>query len=118
MAKSVKLADTLVTFARKESDRQSRSLSGQITHWVNIGRAIEQSTAFDYQHIAAVLDGQKSPDDLTLEEQEVWFAQFAESMVEPSAEEEAFFAKRRKLGRGVGLSDAGDLVFEQAVAGQ
>ena len=113
MAQSVKLADRVMDCARLESDRQSRSLAGQITHWINIGRAIEQSGAFDYRHIAAVLDGQKSPDDLTLEEQEVWFAQFAEAMTEPSAREKAFFAARRQLGRGVGLSDAGQLIYDQ-----
>lgn len=113
MAQSVKLADDVMAYARVESSRQSRSLAGQITHWINIGRAIEQSGAFDYRHVAAVLDGSRSPDDLSAEEQEVWFAQFADAMAEPSAGEEAFFDRRRQLGQGVGLSDAGELVFER-----
>ena len=116
MAQSVKLADAVVADARRESDMQSRSLAGQITHWINIGRAIEKSGSFDYQHIIAVLEGKASPDGLTAEEQEVWFAQFTESMVEPSATEKAFFAKRRQLGRGAGLSDAGELIYERASA--
>ena len=116
MAQSVKLADSLVTAARRESGIQSRSLAGQLTHWINIGRAIEKSCAFDYHHISALLEGSTSPDTLTAEEQEVWFAQFSKNMMTPSAKEEAFFAKRRKLGRGVGLSDTGELVYEQASA--
>lgn len=39
MAQSVKLSDEIMAFIRKEADLQSRSVAGQITHWVNIGRA-------------------------------------------------------------------------------
>ncbi|SLN70200.1 hypothetical protein ROA7450_03825 [Roseovarius albus] len=113
MAQSVKLADAVMDYARQESDRQSRSLAGQITHWINIGRAIEQSGSFDYQHIAAALDGKRSPDNLSAEEQEVWFDQFSAEMTQPSAEEKLFFANRSQLGQGVGLSDTGELVFEK-----
>ncbi|PHR91920.1 MAG: hypothetical protein COA69_09725 [Robiginitomaculum sp.] len=107
MAQSIKLADTVMTFVRKESSLQSRSVAGQITHWINIGRAIEKSTVFDYSHVTSVLEAGMSP-----EEQEVWFAQFADKMVEPSESETAFFDKRRSLGRGVGLSDSGELIYE------
>ena len=36
---------------------------------------------------------------------------FAEAMSKPSPEEEAFFARRRELGLGVGLSEDGDLIY-------
>lgn len=111
MAQSVKLSDDVMSVVRRESGLQSRSVAGQITHWINIGRAIEQSSSFDYQHINATLAGAQSPDDLSAEEQEVWFAQFADDVTEPSEQEEAFFAARRQLGRGVGLSDKGALVY-------
>ncbi|WP_420337005.1 TA system antitoxin ParD family protein [Roseibium sp.] len=113
MAQSVKLADSLMSFIRKESKLRSRSVAGQITHWVNIGRAIENSAAFDYDRITSVLESRLSPDDLASEEQDVWFAQFSDAMIEPSETERAFFEKRRHLGRGVGLSDAGTLIFEK-----
>ena len=116
MARSVKLADAVAAAARLESELQSRSLAGQLTHWINIGRAIEKSGSFDYRRISAVLEAKISPDVLTAEEQEVWFARFSETMTEPSASEEAFFAERRQLGRGVGLSDVGELVYEQVAA--
>ncbi|PHS04471.1 MAG: hypothetical protein COA78_16550 [Blastopirellula sp.] len=112
MAQSIKLADTVMTFVRKESSLQSRSVAGQITHWINIGRAIEKSSAFDYNHITSVLEAGMSPDELTPEEQEVWFTQFADKMTEPSESETAFFDKRRSLGRGVGLSESGELIYE------
>lgn len=112
MAQSVKIADTLMSHARKESSLQSRSVAGQITHWIHIGRAIEKSGSFDYQHISSVLEGETSPDDLSSEEQKVWFAKFADKMVEPGDGEQVYFANRRQLGRGVGLSDAGELIYE------
>lgn len=112
MAQSVKLADPVMTIVRKESDLQSRSVAGQITHWINIGRAIEKSSAFDYSHITSVLEAGMSPDELTPEEQEVWFTQFADKMTDPSQSETAFFAERRGLGRGVGLSESGELIYE------
>ncbi len=112
MAQSVKLADDVMVHVRRESKLQSRSVAGQITHWINIGRAIEQSTSFDHQRINAALQAALSPDDLSGEEQEVWFAQFADTLAEPANDETAFYSRRRKLGRGVGLSDAGNLVYQ------
>lgn len=114
MAQSVKLADDVMSVVRRESGLQSRSVAGQITHWINIGRAIEKSSSFDYQHISAALSAALTPDKLTAEEQEVWFAQFADDVTVPASQEEAVFAERRQLGRGVGLSDKGDLVYQVA----
>lgn len=114
MAQSVKLSDDIMSVIRRESDLQSRSVAGQITHWINIGRAIEQSSAFDHRDINAALSGARSPDELSAEEQEVWFAQFADDVTAPSDQEKAFFAQRRQLGRGVGLDDTGELIYPDA----
>ncbi len=111
MAQSVKLADEIMADTRKEAERQSRSVAGQITHWIKIGRAIERSKSFDYHRINAALDADLSPDRLTSEEQEVWFEEFAAKMTEPGPQETEFHAKRRKIGRGVGMSNSGDLVY-------
>jgi len=112
MAQSVKLADDVMSDIRKAAALQNRSVAGQITHWVNIGRAIETSSSFDYAHVTAALSGGMSPDALTAEEQDVWFEQFAGAITEPSEQEEAFFDARRTLGQGVGLSDTGELVYQ------
>ena len=116
MAQSVKLADNVMSIVRRESGLQSRSVAGQITHWINIGRAIERSNSFDYHHINAALAGDLSPDELSAEEQEVWFAQFADDVTEPTTQEQEFFAKRRELGRGVGLNDQGNLIYQDSTA--
>lgn len=113
MARSVKIADDVMALVRRESALQSRSIAGQIAHWIRIGRAIERSDTFDYRRIRAALEASLSPDDLSAEEQEVWFAEFADAMTEATEQELAFFAERRRLGRGVGLDDTGELVYQQ-----
>lgn len=113
MAQSVKLSDDVMVHVREESALQSRSAAGQITHWIKIARAVEKSPEFDYQRIKDALRASLSPDGLSADEQEVWFAQFAGEMTEPTGEEVAFYARRRKLGRGVGLSDSGELIYQK-----
>lgn len=102
MAQSVKLADDIMEKVRTEASLQSRSVAGQLTHWVKIGQAIESSSAFDYENVRAALAGEVSPDALTAEEQAVWFDKFHDAMTAPTPEEEVFFANRRKQGLGVG----------------
>ena len=110
MAQSVKLADDVMAAVRREADLHSRSVAGQITHWLRIGRAIEQSGAYDHARVTAALGGRIDPRDLREEEGAAWLDAFTEKMSGPSAAEETLFARRRKLGRGVGLDAAGNLI--------
>lgn len=114
MAQSVKLGNDLMRFVRRESELQSRSVAGQITHWVRIGRAIEKSGNFDSARITAVLAGERETTELTDEEKAVWLDSFTDVLAEPGPDEEAFFARRRRLGLGVGLDAAGNLVRAKA----
>ncbi|MBL3568937.1 hypothetical protein BV509_21090 [Rhodovulum sulfidophilum] len=110
MAQSVKLSDDVMAAVRREAELQSRSVAGQLSHWVRLGRAIEQSGAYDHARVTAALDGRLDTVELREEEAIAWLDAFTEKMFEPSATEQAFFAKRRKLGRGVGLDAAGNLI--------
>jgi hypothetical protein len=114
MAQSIKLADDIMKIVRRESELQSRSIAGQIAHWVRIGRAIEKSGNFDHARITAALAGNIETTDLTDEEKDVWLDSFIEKMGQPGTDEDAFFARRRQLGLGVGLDEAGNLVREKA----
>lgn len=111
MAQSVKLADEIMSLVRREADLQSRSVAGQITHWLRIGRAIEHSGSFDYARITAALEGRLDTTKLGAEEEVAWLDAFTEKMAQPSDAEEAFFAQRRSLGRGVGLDAGGNLIY-------
>ena len=114
MAQSIKLADDIMKIVRRESELQSRSIAGQIAHWVRIGRAIEKSGNFDHARITAALAGNIETTDLTDEEKDVWLDSFVEKMGQPGSDEDAFFARRRQLGLGVGLDEGGNLVREKA----
>lgn len=106
MAQSVKLADDVMALVRREADLHSRSVAGQITHWLKIGRAIEHSGSYDHARITAALEGGLDTTELSGEEEAAWLEAFTAKMAEPSEAESALYAQRRRLGRGVGL-DAG-----------
>jgi hypothetical protein len=110
MAGSIKLPDNIMKIVRSEAELQGRSISGQVVYWMRIGRAIERSGNFDHSRITAALSGQIVTAELTAEEKLVWLEAFAEKMGAPGPDEEAWFARRRQHGRGVGLDSAGNLV--------
>lgn len=114
MAQSVKLGDDIMKIVRRESELQSRSVAGQITHWLRIGRAIEKSGNFNPTRIAAALAGEISTVELTDDEKDVWIDSFVEKMGQLGLNEEAFFARRHQIGLGVGLDAAGNLVREDS----
>lgn len=103
----------MMNLMRRESELQSSSVAGQITHWVRIGRAIERSGHFDHARIAAALAGEFEASALTDEEKDVWLHGFTDMMVKPGPEKDAVFARRRRLG--VGLDAAGNLAQAKAM---
>lgn len=113
MGRSVKLSDEIMEIVNREADLHSRSLAGQITHWMKIGRAIERSRNFDHNRVTAALEGRLDPSKLTEEEDAAWTDSFIEKMGESSDEEETFFAERRRLGVGVGLDASGSLIYAE-----
>lgn len=113
LAKTVKLNDELVEFARQEAVLQDRSLGAQVSHWVRIGRAVETSGKLDHAKISAVLAGEMQTRELTPEEKSVWMDQFTDLMGEPGPEEKGFFADRRRRGLCVGLDEKGNLVHAE-----
>lgn len=106
MPQSVKLSDDVMALVRREAELQSRSVAGQITHWLKLGRAIEQFGTYDHACITTALEGRIDTTLLQETEEAAWLDAFTEKMGQPSESEEAFHARRRRLGQGVGL-DAG-----------
>jgi hypothetical protein len=99
MAKTVKLDDDLMDAVGREAQIMSRSLAGQVRHWVRIGMSIERSRFFDQSNIADALRGRLSPDMLTAEEQEAYIDGLLEQARESTPEQEKFFARRRALAK-------------------
>lgn len=112
MAQSIKISDDEMLSLRREADLSSRSIAGQAEHWMRIGRAIESSSEFDYKNIRKALSGLVSPDDLGLEEQEVFVDMLADSMWSETPEQTAFYAERREKGLGVGMDTDGNIIRE------
>ena len=69
---AVKISTPIVEHARAAAKLHSRSISGQVEHWVRIGRAIERSPGYDHARIEAALRAEVAYDDLTGEEQRVY----------------------------------------------
>ena len=111
MAQSVKLADDIMALVRREAELHSRSVAGQISHWLKIGRAIEHSGRFDHARITAALEGKLDTSQLEEAEEAAWLDAFTEKMGRPSEAEGALHARRQALGRGVGLDAGGNLVY-------
>lgn len=116
MAQSIKIADDEMDLIRKEAELSSRSIAGQVTHWMRIGRSIERAPEFTYEHVREALDGKRSPDALTGEEQVVFIDELLSEAAEDTEEQKAFFEARRKKGLGVGLDDSGEIVHQRAAS--
>lgn len=105
MAKTVKIDDELVEIAAREAKLMSRSLAGQVRHWVRIGMNIERSRAFDQARVVMALEGRLSPDDLSAAEQESFVGGILGAAREGTLEQDRFFAERRARGLGAGMAD-------------
>lgn len=110
MGRSLKPADDIMALARRETDLHSRSVAGQITHRLRIGRAIGHSGRFDHARITAALEGKLDTARLSEDEEAAWLDAFTGTMGQPSDTGMSFFAERQALGQGVGLDAGGNLI--------
>jgi len=99
----VKIDDELMELIGSEAKVMSRSLAGQVRHWVRIGMNIERSRFFDQGQVADALNGRLSPDALTTPEQEAYIDALFEQAREGTPEQAKFFADRRTAGLGAGM---------------
>ncbi len=111
MPQAVRIDDELIEQARAEIVVSNRSIGGQIEQWAKIGRAIERAPGFDHQRVRAALRAELPRDELTGEEMAVYDEEFFALLEQPSEIEDAFFAKMREEGLGVGLDENDELVY-------
>ena len=110
MARSIKISDEEMEAIRKEAELASRSLAGQVAHWLRIGRSIERAPEFNYARVRQALAGALGPDALSGEEQIVFVDELLAAAAGETPEQKAFFDARRKAGRGVGADADGKVV--------
>lgn len=80
-----------------------RSLAGQVEYWARIGRAIEHSGQFDYNHITRALKAEIPVDGLTAYEKPVFDALHDEAMRQGAAGEEQAHTRRLEMLREAGV---------------
>lgn len=110
MAKSIKISEEEIEILRKEAKLSSRSLAGQVTHWLRIGRAIERAPDFSYVRVREALEARRSPDLLSSEEQAIFIDELMQAASNETPEQADFFRQRRKAGKGVGADRTGKIV--------
>lgn len=116
MARSIKISDEEMELVRREAQASSRSISGQVTHWLRIGRAIERSPNFSHVRIREAMEARRSPDTFGAEEQQAYLEELLAAASAPTPEQEAFFRARREDGLGAGLDEDGNIVRQSPVA--
>src|SRR2546425_90542 len=99
MGMPVKLSDELVNAARREVANTDRSITGQIEHWVRIGRSVEK--VLRHQDIQAL---KRTPTDLTLTAQMRRAIEAALARAVAETDQRAL-ARRLKAGRTVYQTD-------------
>lgn len=105
MAKTVKIDDELMEVIGREAEMMSRSLAGQVRHWVRIGMSVEKSRFFDQARVVEALSGKISPDALTAGEQEAHVDGLFDAARSGTVEQRKLFAERKARKLGVGLRD-------------
>lgn len=109
-ATSIRVSEELSNASKAESKLMHRSQAGQIEYWARIGRAIEHSGQFDYQHIARALKAEIPVDALSAYEKPVFDAMHDEAMREATTKEVRAHEQRLEAFReaGVDLDALGD----------
>jgi hypothetical protein len=113
MAQSIKIPEEEMELLRREARLASRSIAGQVTHWLRIGRSIERAPDFNYAHIREALLGCRGPDALTSEEQAVYVDELVDIAAAGTQEQAEFYAARRKAGLGAGTDKAGKIIRQK-----
>jgi hypothetical protein len=110
MAQSIKIPAEEMELMRREAKLASRSIAGQVTHRLRIGRSIEQAPDFNDAPIREALQARRNPEGLTSEEQVVYVDDLMDIAAAETPEQAAFYAGRRKAGLGVGADKVDKIV--------
>lgn len=104
MSQTIRIPEADYAKAQDAAKLNQRSLSGQIVHWMNIGRTIERSPGFSMDRVEAALRAEMHYDQLTPDEQEVFMEQFHDYMRNPGPEVDEFYAKLEEEAKAVGYT--------------
>ncbi len=112
MPRPLNLAAALLDSIAAAAEPSGRTFYDQTAHWLLIGRAIEDSTGFDFAKVEAALVAKRDTADLTGTEQIVRNAYVHEGLIRPDKGEKEFFAERRARGLGNRLDTDGRIISQ------
>lgn len=107
---SVKIDDELYTLAQEDATRERRNLNAQLRYYYEIGRAIARSPNFSQDDIDSALNGGLEVGELSAEETEWFFEQYAKKVENGGLYTADFWSQRQQAGLGVGALPDGTLV--------
>ena len=103
--KTVRIDEATFKKVQDAANLHNRSLSGQLAHWVNIGRVMEKSPKLNLARIEAALKAEIALDSLTAEEAAIYEDRFYKMMGEETPEEAAFYKNLGERGRALGYEE-------------
>lgn len=110
MPSPIKFDDDLYAQLREDAERDIRTIQAQAAYYVRIGRAVCRSPFFSQDDIDRALSGGIEVGELTLDEQEAFFEEYARRMENGGMYTAGFWAERQAKGLGVGALEDGTLV--------
>jgi hypothetical protein len=108
---AVKLSDELVTAARSEAERMSRSMTQQIEHWARVGRAVERTPGVSLDAVRQALTAGLPFDSLNAEERLVALGEIERLLFDPRGDR-SFHGEQRAAGEGYTVLDSNGAVVE------
>lgn len=95
---TVRIDEHELAHAREAISVTKRSLSAQVTYWMNIGRIIESSPSFSLKRIEEALRAEINLDELSSEEREFFEARFDAYMTNGFSNDPAVISAYAALG--------------------
>jgi len=87
------------------SNVHNRSLTKQLSHWVNLGRVLEESDEFNVSKVGRALRAEIEFDTLTALESAYFMEKHADSLSEPSKESDEFYAALGREASALGYKE-------------
>lgn len=106
---TVRIDAALCEQVREDADSNRRTLSSMLEYYIELGRSIHRSPDYSHDRVEVALSGGIEVGELSLEEQDSFFAEFAHLMERPGGSHD-YWLQRQQEGRGVGLAPDGTLV--------
>jgi len=69
---TIQLSDEVMNDVKKAANIQRRSMDDQAEFWLRLGRLVETSPQFNYEKVREALQGLVNPDDLSVDENELY----------------------------------------------